>query len=222
MAKLQSIAVEPRERAGKGAARAVRREGRVPGVIYGAKQPPELVVLARGELNKALQRGNFLSSVFEVELDGRKQQVLPRDVQFHPVSDQPVHVDFLRLTEGATVVLDIPVHFTNHAASPGLKRGGVLNVVRHAVEFECPVEAIPEAIEISLEGMEINDSIHISAVALPKGVKPTIARDFTIATVVAPSGVKSEAQEAAASEAAVAEAPAEGAASAAPKETAKK
>lgn len=193
MSKIQSLAVEPRERAGKGASRAVRREGKVPGVVYGAKEDPELVQVARVPLIKAVQNNPFLSTIFEIEVNGRKQQVLPRDIHFHPVTDEPIHVDFLRLVKGSTIVVEVPVHFTNQEKSPGIKRGGVLNIVRHEVELECPIDAIPEYLEVNLDGLDINDSVHISAVTLPEGVKPTIERDFTIATIVAPSGLRSEA-----------------------------
>ena len=193
MSKSPTIAVESRERAGKGASRAIRRAGRVPAVVYGAKKDPELVSIDKIDLIKALRSAPFLSTVYEISVNGKKQQVLPRDIHFHPVTDEPTHVDFMRMTKGATITVQIPVHFTNEEKSPGIKRGGVLNVVRHDIEMECPANAIPENIEVSLEGMDINDSIHISAVNLPEGAKPTIDRDFTIATVGAPSGLRSAA-----------------------------
>lgn len=207
MADIQNLAVEPRERAGKGSSRAARRAGRIPAVIYGDKKAPEMITIARNELVRLMQRGTFLTSLFEIELDGKKQRVLPRDLQLDPVYDNPLHVDFLRLSKGATVVIEVPVQFTGEDECPGLKRGGVLNVVRHTIECTCPAESIPDRLEVSLIGLEINDSIHISSIAMPEGVEPTIAdRDFTVATVVAPSGLKTEEEEAAEAEAALLEA----------------
>lgn len=206
MADIETLAVEPRERAGKGSSRAARRAGRIPAVIYGDKKSPEMITVAENELVRLMNRGTFLTSLFEIELDGKKQRVLPRDLQLDPVMDNPLHVDFLRLSKGATVVIEVPVQFTNEEECPGLKRGGVLNIVRHTIECNCPAESIPDRLEVSLAGMEINDSIHISQIAMPEGVEPTIAdRDFTVATVVAPSGLKSEEEEAAEAEAALAE-----------------
>jgi large subunit ribosomal protein L25 len=207
MADIQTLAVEPRERAGKGSSRAARRAGRIPAVIYGDKKSPEIITIAHNELVRLMNRGTFLTSLFEIELEGKKQRVLPRDLQLDPVFDNPLHVDFLRLSKGATVVIEVPVNFTDEDECPGLKRGGVLNVVRHTIECTCPAEAIPDRLEVSLAGLEINDSIHISVVTMPEGVEPTIAdRDFTVATVVAPSGLKTLEEEAAEAEAALAEA----------------
>lgn len=207
MADIEHLAVEPRERAGKGSSRAARRAGRIPAVIYGNKQSPEMITIAQNELVRLMNRGTFLTSLFEIELDGKKQRVLPRDLQLDPVYDNPLHVDFLRLGKGATVVIEVPVNFIDEEECPGLKRGGVLNIVRHTIECSCPSEAIPDRLEVSLEGMEINDSIHISQVTMPEGVEPTISdRDFTVATVVAPSGLKTEEEEAAEAEAALLEA----------------
>lgn len=202
-----------RERGGKGAARAVRRQGLVPGVIYGDKKEPQTISVDRRELQRLLGTGTFLSTLVSLEVDGTKTQVLPRDVQFDPVKDFPVHVDFLRLGKGARISVDIPVHFLNEAASPGIKRGGVLNVVRHEVELICPADAIPEFIEADLTGYDIGDSLHISAITLPEGVRPAITdRDFTVATIAAPAGLKEEAavgEEEEGEEAAVKTAPAE-------------
>lgn len=206
MADIQNLVVEPRERAGKGSSRAARRAGRIPAVVYGDKKSPEMITISQNELVRLMKRGTFLTSLFEIELNGKKQRVLPRDLQLDPVFDNPLHVDFLRLSKGATVVIEVPVNFTDEEDCPGLKRGGVLNVVRHTIECSCPAEAIPDKLEVSLAGMEINDSIHISQVAMPEGVEPTISdRDFTVATVVAPSGLKTEEEEAAEAEAALAE-----------------
>lgn len=207
MADIQNLAVEPRERAGKGSSRAARRAGRIPAVIYGDKKAPQMITLAQNELVRLMKRGTFLTSLFEIELDGKKQRVLPRDLQLDPVYDNPLHVDFLRLSKGATVVIEVPVQFTGEEECPGLKRGGVLNIVRHTIECTCPAESIPDRLEVSLVGLEINDSIHISSIVMPEGVEPTIAdRDFTVATVVAPSGLKTEEEEAAEAEAALLEA----------------
>lgn len=204
MADIENLAVEPRERAGKGSSRAARRAGRIPAVIYGDKKSPEMITIAKNELVRLMGRGTFLTSLFEIELGGKKQRVLPRDLQLDPVFDNPLHVDFLRLSKGATVVIEVPVQFTGEEDCPGLKRGGVLNIVRHTIECNCPAEAIPDRLEVSLAGMEINDSIHISQITMPEGVEPTIAdRDFTVATVVAPSGLKTEEEEAAEAEAAL-------------------
>ena len=188
MSDVLSLAAEPRERAGKGSARAARRDGRIPAVIYGDKKPVIMVTLGRNELVKQYNRGTFLTSVYEIEVEGKKERVLPRDLQLHPVSDEPLHVDFLRLGKGSSIVIELPVIFTGEEDSPGLKRGGVLNVVRHAIECRCPGDAIPESLSVSLAGLDIHDSVHMSAVDLPEGTVPTITdRDFTIASVVAPS-----------------------------------
>ena len=195
MADVHIIAAEPRARAGKGSARAARRDGRVPAVIYGDKKTPIMITLSRNELVKLIKQGGFLTRQYDVKFDGTTERVLPRDVQLHPVTDEPLHIDFLRLAKGATVVIEVPVHFVNEEDSPGLKRGGVLNIVRREIELEVPATAIPENIEVDLAGLDINDAVKISAVALPEGCKPTITdRDFTIAGVVAPSGMKSEAE----------------------------
>ncbi len=198
MADIKNIAAEPRERAGKGSARKARREGRVPAVIYGEKKSPELITLAGNELIKLFHRGTFLNTIFDIKLGSAKQRVLPRDIQVHPVTDRPLHVDFLRLGKGTKVVIEVPVHFIDEEDSPGLKRGGVLNIVRHEIECECPADGIPESFTISLDGLDIHDSVHISAVELPEGVVPTVQdRDFTIATIAPPTVMKTEEEEAA-------------------------
>jgi len=208
MADITVIPATARPRAGKGAARQSRREGRVPAVIYGDKKEPETIALDANELWKTVQKGKFTSTVFEVDIDGRKERVLPRDVQLDPLRDTPVHVDFQRVSADSRIRVSVPVRFVNDALSPGLKRGGVLNIVRHDVEVICPAERIPQFFEIDLTGLEIGKSIHISAVALPDGVRPTITnRDFTIATIA--GAVKDDATaEAAATPAAAAAAPA--------------
>jgi large subunit ribosomal protein L25 len=196
-----SIAAEPRERAGKGASRALRREGRVPAVIYGDKKEAIAIHVEARALNKLLGTGHFMNSLIQVELNGVKTRTLPKDVAFDPLSDRPLHVDFFRLAKGAKVQVDIPVVFINQEESPGLKRGGVMNVVRHELDLMCDADHIPDQIEIDVTGLEIGDSIHISSITLPKGAESTITdRDFTIAGVTAPSALKSSDDEAEASE----------------------
>lgn len=192
MSEVLELAAEARDRAGKGASRALRREGRVPAVIYGNNEDPQMVHVEEKILNKLLHTGHFFNSVVMVEVGGKKIRTLPKDVAFHPVSDRPLHADFLRVSEHATVRVNVPVSFINEAAAPGIKRGGVLNVVRHEVELICDAAEIPDDVQVDLTGFDVGDSIHISAVTLPRGAKPTIEdRDFTIATIVAPSALKS-------------------------------
>jgi large subunit ribosomal protein L25 len=187
---------------GKGAARALRRKGLVPAVIYGNKEPPLPIALGYHETHRRIYAGGFLSHVITLDVDGAKHRVIPRDYQLDPVSDVPLHVDFLRIGSDSRLNVEVHVAFVNAEQSPGLKRGGTLNIVRHTVELSCPADAIPEQIEVDLAEADIGDSLHISAVKLPKGIQPTIHdRDFTIATIVAPSGLKSEEGAAAASEA---------------------
>ncbi len=197
MSETHSLIVTPRERAGKGAARAARREGLIPAVIYGDKRPPVTINLNYNEVFQKLHRPGFYTHLYELAVDGGTERVLARDVQFDPVRDTPIHVDFLRVGKGATVTVNVPVHFVNEEASPGLKQGGVLNVVRHEISLVCPADNIPETIEIDLTGVELAASIHVSMVKLPQGAEPEISdRDFTIATIAAPSAVRSEALEA--------------------------
>jgi large subunit ribosomal protein L25 len=196
-----------RPRAGKGAARQARREGKVPAVIYGDNKAPETIALDYNELWKQVLKGHFTSTVFEIEVEGKKHLVIPRDLQVDPIKDLPIHVDFLRIGREGLINVEVPVRFVNDAQSPGLKRGGVLNVVRHEIEVTCPYDKIPTFFEVDLTGLEIGRAIHISAVKLPEGVTPTIKdRDFTIATI---AGAVKQAEEPAA-----AAAPAEGAAAA--------
>jgi large subunit ribosomal protein L25 len=187
-----TLSAEARERAGKGASRALRREGRVPAVIYGNNEVPTTVHLEEKALMKALHTGHFMNSVVMVGVGGKDVRTLPKDVSFHPVTDRPLHVDFLRISEHAKVTVNVPVHFVNELASPGIKRGAVLNVVRHELELVCDAAEIPDEITVDLTGYDVGDSIHISAVTLPKGVTSAIDdRDYTIATIVAPSALKS-------------------------------
>lgn len=193
MTEALKLAAEARDRAGKGASRAIRREGRVPAVIYGNKQDPVQVHVEAKALAKMLSTGHFLNSVVEVEVNGRTERTLPRDVQFHPVTDRAIHIDFLRLSKDARVTVAIPVRFTDEEESPGIRRGGVLNIVRHEVELSCPADTIPDDLVTSLAGLDVGESIHISAFALPEGAKLLIDdRDFTVATIVAPSALRSE------------------------------
>jgi len=193
MSEQLTLPAEARERAGKGASRALRRDGRVPAVIYGDKKEPISVHVEEKLLAKMLSTGHFMNSVVMIDAGGKTHRTLPKDVQFHPVSSRPVHVDFLRIGEHSKVHVNVPVRFDNEEASPGIKRGGVLNVVRHDLELVCDAAEIPDEIHIDLTGLEIGDSVHISALKLPKGSESAIAdRDFTIATVVAPSAMKSE------------------------------
>jgi large subunit ribosomal protein L25 len=201
-----------RARAGKGAARQARREGKVPAVIYGDNTPPETINLNYNDLWKQYLKGHFTSTVFDLDVDGRHNRVIPRDIQVDPVRDLPLHVDFLRVGKDGKIRVGVAVRFVNELLSPGLKKGGVLNVVRHEIEVTCPYDKIPAFFEIDLTGYEIGRSIHASALSLPEGVKPVIQnRDFTIATIA--GGVKQEepAAAAAAPAAAKAAAPAAGA-----------
>jgi large subunit ribosomal protein L25 len=219
MGATYELAATLRDKVGKGAARAVRRSGQVPAVIYGGKQAPVSISVNDREIYYKIHGGGFFTTVATLTVGSDKIRVLPRDYQLDPVSDRPVHVDFLRVSEGQRITVEVPVQFLNESTAPGIKRGGVLNVVRHRIEVTCPVDAIPEKIVADLAGLDINDSLHISHVPLPEGVKPTITdRDFTVATIAAPAGVKEEmraAAEAAAKAAETAAAPAEGAPAAA-------
>ncbi len=193
MAEISIIAAQRRERAGKGPARAARRAGRVPGVIYGSKKDPSMVTVDPRELDRELKTGTFLATIYDVQVDRDKERVLPRDVQFDPVTDRPIHVDFLRVSAATSVTVQVPVNFLNEEESPGLKRGGLLNVVRHEIEMTCRADAIPSSIDIDLTGLDIGDSIHISMISLPDGVAPTITdRDFTVATIAAPTVVQED------------------------------
>jgi large subunit ribosomal protein L25 len=199
MSEQLTLSAETRERAGKGASRVLRREGRVPAVVYGNNEEPLSIHLEEKLLVKALSTGHFMNSVVMIDAGGATTRTLPKDVQFHPVTDRPLHVDFLRISEHAKVTVAVPISFTDEDKSKGLKRGGVLNTVRHELELVCDAAEIPEEIEISLAGLDIGDSLHISAVTLPQGTESAITdRDFTIATIVAPSGLKMDAEDAAA------------------------
>jgi large subunit ribosomal protein L25 len=218
MRQIQELAATPRPGTGKGPSYQTRLQGLVPGIVYGGTDAPETVAVEAKALSRHVETGSFLTTPFLLDIAGKKTRVLPRALQLDPVSDRPVHVDFMRLADGSTVRLAIPVKFKGGESSPGLKRGGVLNIVRHEVELICPVDNIPDLLEVDISALEIRDSIHISAIKLPEGVVPVIReRNFTIASIVAPSHVIEEQRAAAAAASgatATAEtaAPAEGAA----------
>ena len=194
-----TLPAEARDRAGKGASRALRRDGRVPAVIYGEKKEPLSIHVEEKLLAKMLSTGHFMNSVVMIDFQGKPQRTLPKAVDFHPVTSRPVHVDFLRIGEHTKVHVAVPLRFDNEDASPGLKRGGVLNAVIHELEIVCDAASIPSEIHIALDGLEIGDSIHISQVKLPQGVVPANTdEDFTVATIVAPSAMKAEEEETAA------------------------
>jgi large subunit ribosomal protein L25 len=197
MSEQLTLSAETRERAGKGASRLLRREGRVPAVVYGNNEEPLAIHLEEKVLVKALSTGHFMNSVVMIAAGGATTRTLPKDVQFHAVTDRPLHVDFLRISEHAKVTVAVPIRFVDEEESKGLKRGGVLNAVRHDLELICDAAEIPEEIEISLAGLDIGDSLHISQVSLPSGTESAISdRDFTIATIVSPSVYKVEAEDA--------------------------
>ena len=191
MSDALTLPAETRERAGKGASRELRRNGRVPAVIYGGKEEPTPIHVEAKELVRQLGTGHFMNSIVMIDVGGKAVRTIPKDVAMHPVSDRPVHVDFLRLSKDAKIQVAVPVVFVNEEESPGLKKGGVLNVVRHELELVCESDKIPDDIQIDVTGLEVGDSIHISHVTLPEGSASAITdRDFTIATVVAPSALK--------------------------------
>jgi large subunit ribosomal protein L25 len=189
MAEIVVFKAEARERTGTGGARAVRRAGLVPAIVYGGRGEPVKIALSARELKREMGRNpRFFSTVCDIELGGMREHVLPREVQLHPVTDDPLHLDFVRAEKGARVTVAVPVHFVRDGVSPGLKRGGVLNIVRREIDLVCPADAIPAELEVDLSSFDIGDSIHISHVKLPEGVRPTITdRDFTIASIVPPT-----------------------------------
>lgn len=214
MAKAISLDAEARERAGKGAARATRRAGLIPAVIYGGKQPPLNIAIAPRAILPEIAKTGFRTHLYDLKIGKDTHRVLPRDVQYHPVTDRPEHIDFLRVSADTVVHVNVPVVFLNETKCPGLKRGGVLNIVRHDVELVCRPDDIPERLEIDLTGLDIGTSIHISSIKLGAGVRPAISdRDFTVATVAAPTVMKAADEEKAAATAeGAAAAPAAGAA----------
>lgn len=191
MSDTLTLPAERRERAGKGASRALRREGRIPAVIYGGKEEPLAIHVEEKELVRQLMTGHFMNSILQIEVDGKTFRTIPKDVALNPVTDRPTHADFLRLSKDSSIEVLVPVVFINEEQSPGLKKGGVLNVVRHELELVCASDKIPDEIEINVAGKEVGDSIHISEVTLPAGSSSAITdRDYTIATLVAPSALK--------------------------------
>lgn len=193
MSDTNKLEAQARDRVGKGAARELRRNSMVPAVIYGDKKPPLGIALSHKEITRRVHAGGFMTSILSIDVDGESHQVLPKDFQLHPVSDKVLHVDLLRVSRRTVVTVEIPVNFINEETCPGLKAGGVLNVVRHTVEVNVPATSIPDGFEIDLEPFDIGDSINISSVDLPEDVEPTITdRDFTIATIATPAALRSE------------------------------
>jgi len=204
MTAVQEMKAAVRPKGGKGAARAARRSGKVPGVIYGENKPPQMVQLDHTELNRRIYAGRFLTTLFHLDVDGTKHRVIPRDFHLDPVKGSPVHVDFLRVSEGAVIRVNVALKVLNADQSPGVKRGGAVNIVTHTIEVMCPVESIPEAIEVDISGLEINYSKHLSDVTLPPNVRVIAQGDITLVTVVPPSGYAEEMKAAAEAAAAAA------------------
>jgi large subunit ribosomal protein L25 len=217
MATVNELKATARPKSGKGAARAERRAGRIPGVIYGNNQPPVTISVDDKELRQRILAGRFLTTIYDIDLEGKKHRVIPRDFHLDPVRDFPLHVDFMRLGEGATIRISVPLHVVNSESAPGIKRGGTVNIVTHALDLECSVDNIPPYIEADASKLEIGYSLHLSDVKLPAGVKSLTREDATLVTIVPPSGYAEEQRAAAAAAAAgTAAAPAPGAAAAAP------
>ena len=217
MATVQELKATVRPKAGKGAARAARYSGKVPGVIYGENKPPQMVLIEHDELRKRIYAGRFLTTLFHIDIDGTKHRVIPRDFQLDAIKDLPMHVDFLRVAEGAVIRVNVAVKVLNSDQSPGVKRGGAVNIVTHTIEVMCPVETIPESIDVDISSLDINHSKHLSDVTLPPNVRVIAHGDITLVTVVPPSGYAEEMKAAAeAAAAAVAAAAAAAAAGVAP------
>lgn len=201
MAEMKTLAATVRSGTGKGAARSVRREGRIPAVLYGGGEAPTPLSLDKKTTTQLIFAGHFLTTIFELEIDGKKERAIPRDYQLDVVRDFPIHVDFLRLKPGSRLKVNVPVHFINQDAAPGLKRGGALNIVYHSIEMTVPADNIPEAITADLTGMDFNDSLQISTITLPEGCRPTNPdKNFTVASLAPPAGGGEEAAPAAAPE----------------------
>ncbi|GLI91807.1 50S ribosomal protein L25/general stress protein Ctc [Methylocystis echinoides] len=198
MAEMKTLAATVRSGTGKGAARSVRREGRIPAVLYGGGEAPTPLSLDKKSTTQLIFAGHFLTTIFELDIDGKKERAIPRDYQLDVVRDFPIHVDFLRLKPGSRLKVNVPVHFINQETSPGLKRGGALNIVYHSIEMTVPADAIPEAVTADLGGMDFNDSLHISQIPLPEGCRPTNPdKNFTVASLAPPAGGAEEAAPAA-------------------------
>jgi large subunit ribosomal protein L25 len=193
MSEMKQIKAVARNRAGKGAARAVRRQGQVPAVIYGGGQAAEAIALDFNQTKQLIFAGHFLTTIFEIDVDGKKTRAIPRDYQLDPVRDFPVHVDFLRLAAGQAIKVVVPVHVVGQEKSPGVKRGGTLQIVEHSVELLVSPDAIPDYVEASVEGLNIGASVHLNDIKLPGGAKATSAENLTLVTVVAPTGLTEEA-----------------------------
>jgi large subunit ribosomal protein L25 len=216
MATVRELKATARTKGGKGAARAERRAGRVPGVIYGNNQPPVTISVDDAELRQRILAGRFLTTIYDIDLEGNKHRVIPRDFHLDPVKDFPLHVDFMRLGEGATIRVSVPLHIVKAEAAPGVKRGGTVNIVTHTIDLECSVDNIPQYVEADVSGLEINYSLHLSDINLPDGVKSLAREDITLVTIVPPSGYAEEQKAAAAAAAAAGTAAAAPGAAAAP------
>jgi large subunit ribosomal protein L25 len=187
-----ALKADARPKAGKGASRAARRAGQVPCVIYGAKQAPDTIQVSENDVRKLINTGHFTTAIIEIDVAGKKQKALMRDIQLHPVNERPVHIDFLRVDANTKVYVKVPVHFKDQVDSPGIKRGGVLNIVHHEIELECPAGSIPDEVLISLKGLDVGATIHLADIVLPAGIKPHVReKDFTVATIIAPSSLVS-------------------------------
>src|SRR5206468_3867774 len=204
MATVKELKATARPQSGKGAARAERRAGRVPGVIYGNNQPPVTISVDDTELRQRILAGRFLTTIYDIDLEGKKHRVIPRDFHLDPVRDFPIHVDFMRLGEGATIRISVPLHVVNSEAAPGIKRGGTVNIVTHALDLECSVDNIPQFVEADASSLEIGHSLHLSDIKMPAGVKSLTRSDATLVTIVPPSGYAEEQKAAAAAAAAAA------------------
>jgi large subunit ribosomal protein L25 len=210
MAEIKKLAATVRSGTGKGAARSVRREGKIPAVIYGGGEAATPISLSYRDVHKLIYAGHFLTTIFEIEIDGKAERAIPRDYQLDVVRDTPMHVDFLRLKSGSKLKVGVPVHFVNVETAPGIKRGGSINIVLHTVELLVPADNIPESITADLTGLDFNDSVHIGSITLPEGVTPVDKSNFTIATISPPAGGAAAAEAEAAAAAAAAAAPAKG------------
>jgi large subunit ribosomal protein L25 len=204
MATVNELKATPRPKSGKGAARAERRAGKVPGVIYGDNQPPLTISVNDAELRQRILAGRFLTTIYDVELEGKKHRVIPRDFHLDPVRDFPIHVDFMRLGEGATIRISVPLHVIKAETAPGVKRGGTVNIVTHTIDLECSVDNIPQFVDADVSGLEIGYSLHLSDITLPAGVKSLTRDDATLVTIVPPSGYAEEQKAAAAAAASAA------------------
>jgi large subunit ribosomal protein L25 len=202
MATVKELKATARPAGGKGAARAERRAGRVPGVIYGNNQPPVTISVDDADLRQRILAGRFLTTIYDIDLEGKKHRVIPRDFHLDPVRDFPIHVDFMRLGEGATIRVSVPLHIVNADAAPGVKRGGTVNIVTHTIDLVCSVDNIPQFVEADVSGLEISYSLHLSDIKLPPGVKALLRDDVTLVTIVPPSGYAEEQKAAAAAAAA--------------------